>query len=89
VPDESFFEASFELHPDALVISAQGDIRAVNAQAESLFGYPRQELAGRPLSLLLPGATEPGVCRRKDGVVFAAEISSRRPATTRTRRERT
>ena len=75
--DSKLYEASFELHPDALVISAHGDVCAANAQAEALFGYSRAELAGRPLSVLLPGATEPGVCHRKDGSAFPAEISMR------------
>ena len=41
--------------PDALVIAdAEGIIRLVNAQAEELFGYPRKELLGAPVEVLLP-----------------------------------
>jgi PAS domain S-box-containing protein len=71
------YEASFELHPDALAISLDGGIRAVNAQVESLFGYAREELLSSRITVLLPRATEPGVCRRKDGSAFAAEIFTR------------
>ena len=78
--DFSFYEASFELHPDALVISVQGSVRAINAQAESLFGYRREEMTGRQINILLPGATEPGLCRRKDGSVFPAGIVTRQLA---------
>ena len=28
----------------------------VNAQAERLFGYPREELAGQPVEILVPDA---------------------------------
>ena len=77
VPDSSFYEASFELHPDALVILTEGAVRALNVQAESLFGYPREELIGRKIDLLLPSTTEPGIGRRKDGSAFPAEIVTR------------
>jgi PAS domain S-box-containing protein len=76
MPVSNLYEASFELHPDALVVSVEGAIRAVNAQVETLFGYSRAELLGQPVSLLLPGATEPGICRRKDGSAFLAEITT-------------
>jgi diguanylate cyclase (GGDEF)-like protein/PAS domain S-box-containing protein len=41
--------------PDAVVASARdGRIVFVNALAERLFGYPREELVGRPVHLLWP-----------------------------------
>lgn len=41
--------------PDAIVIvDSQGRIALVNGEAEALFGYARQELAGAPLELLVP-----------------------------------
>ena len=44
-----------EAAPDAIVgVAADGLIRLVNAQAERLFGYPREELLGRPVELLVP-----------------------------------
>jgi len=41
--------------PDAVVAaSAEGTIVYVNHLAEELFGYPRQELVGRPVHVLWP-----------------------------------
>ena len=36
-----------------------GRIVLVNAQAERLFGYPREELAGQPVEILVPDASKP------------------------------
>jgi len=71
--------------PDAmLAIDEAGLIVLVNAQAERLFGYRREELIGRPVELLVPiadpkfrpsatGLEMPG--RRQDGSEFSASIS--------------
>ncbi|MBV8197449.1 MAG: PAS domain S-box protein [Candidatus Eremiobacteraeota bacterium] len=41
--------------PDAIVIAdSAGHIRLVNAQAERLFGYYREELIGQPVEMLVP-----------------------------------
>ena len=41
--------------PDAMVIvDASGEIVLVNAQAERLFGYPREEMLGNSVELLVP-----------------------------------
>ncbi len=47
--------------PDALVVvDAQREIMLVNRQAESLFGYSREELLGATLEQLLPERFRPG-----------------------------
>lgn len=52
---ESQFRDLMESAPDAMIIVDQdGRIDLVNAQAEQLFGYPRQELVGRHMHKLLP-----------------------------------
>jgi PAS domain S-box-containing protein len=52
---EATFRAFVELAPDAVVIASQdGKIELVNSQTESLFGYPRDELLGQPVEMLLP-----------------------------------
>ena len=49
------FRALLESAPDAMVIvNGMGAMVLVNGQAERLFGYPREELIGQPVELLVP-----------------------------------
>jgi formate hydrogenlyase transcriptional activator len=51
----SLFEKLFEFSPDAIVVTdRQGKIAKVNAQVEKFFGYPRSELLGQPIEILIP-----------------------------------
>lgn len=51
----SKFEGLLEAAPDGIIIvDRSGRITLVNAQAERLFGYPRNELLGQPIELLVP-----------------------------------
>jgi PAS domain S-box-containing protein len=76
--------ALLELIPDAFVgIGADGEIVLVNAQTETLFGYPREQLIGEPVEILIPGRLGAGTMvgardlagRRQGGSEFPAEIS--------------
>jgi hypothetical protein len=52
---EARFRGLLEAAPDAMVCAgADGRIALVNAQAEQLFGYSRDELAGQPVEMLVP-----------------------------------
>jgi PAS domain S-box-containing protein len=53
--DPRLFGSFLESAPDAVVIiDENGRILLVNAQVEALFGYPRQQLLGEPVEVLLP-----------------------------------
>ena len=53
--DAELFRHLVDLAPDAMVVvDANGAIRLVNAQAERLFGYAREELVGKSIEALVP-----------------------------------
>jgi two-component system, cell cycle sensor histidine kinase and response regulator CckA len=52
---EARFRGLLEAAPDAMVcVDADGCIALVNAQAERLFGYGRDDMVGQPVELLVP-----------------------------------
>ncbi|HEY4210784.1 MAG TPA: PAS domain S-box protein [Steroidobacteraceae bacterium] len=52
---EQRFRQVVESAPSAMVmINAQGKIEMINAQAERLFGYERQEMLGQSIEILVP-----------------------------------
>ena len=54
---EAKFRSLLEAAPDAIIgVNPDGVIALVNTQAEALFGYERNQLIGRPVELLVPGA---------------------------------
>jgi PAS domain S-box-containing protein len=53
---EAKFRSLLEAAPDAMIISSEeGEISLVNSQVEAMFGYLRDELIGRNVSMLVPG----------------------------------
>lgn len=53
--NEKSFHGVLEAAPDAMIIvDPTGGIVLVNAQAESLFGYRREEMLGRKIEILVP-----------------------------------
>ena len=52
---EENFQNLFEASPDAIIVATRaGVIHTINQQAERLFGYPRAELVGQAIELLMP-----------------------------------
>src|SRR6478672_871095 len=52
---ETMFRGLLESSPDAVVIvDGAGTMQIVNRQTELLFGFPRAELLGRAVELLMP-----------------------------------
>jgi protein-histidine pros-kinase len=52
---DPLFRGLLEAAPDAIVIvDGTGSIVLVNSQAERMFGYPRAELIGQPIEILVP-----------------------------------
>jgi two-component system sensor kinase FixL len=52
---ENKFRQVFEAAPNAMImVTADGRIALANAQAEKIFGYGRDELAGMPVETLVP-----------------------------------
>ena len=52
---EQKFRSLLEAAPDAMVISTEnGEINLVNSQVERLFGFPRAELVGANMKMLVP-----------------------------------
>ncbi|HZU78854.1 MAG TPA: PAS domain S-box protein, partial [Acidimicrobiales bacterium] len=58
---EARFRSLLEAAPDAVVIvDSRGRIEFVNTQTERQFGYPAQEILGRPVEILIPERLRPG-----------------------------
>jgi PAS domain S-box-containing protein len=72
---ENAYYRMLDAAPDALVIAdAQGTIRLVNAQAERLFGYAREELLGSKVELLLPDHLRAGHVSHRNGYAAAPKV---------------
>jgi PAS domain S-box-containing protein len=67
-PIESGFLNFLESAPDAVVvIDSTGSIVVVNALAERMFGYTREEMLGRSVEMLVPGRLRGKQVAHRDG----------------------
>jgi len=58
---EDWYEQVFEAAPDAMVVVGSDEkINFVNVQTERLFGYPRGELLGKSIDMLIPARFRAG-----------------------------
>src|SRR5688572_1975298 len=61
--------------PDAIiVVDADGRIVLVNLQTERLFGYPRAELVGKDVEILIPERFRPTHAGHRRGFVTAPRV---------------
>ncbi|MFC7533237.1 PAS domain S-box protein [Actinoplanes sp. GCM10030250] len=65
---EAMFEGLLEAAPDAIIgVTHDGTITLINAQAERLFGYKREELVGQSVDILVPERLRGGHPHQRDG----------------------
>lgn len=82
---EQKFRCLLEAAPDAMIISSEnGIISLVNSQVETLFGFPREELVGANIQMLVPewdimsaatGSHREARATRRDKTTFPVEVS--------------
>ena len=74
---EAYFRTLLESAPDAMIIiDDRGKIAIVNAQAEAMFGYRRNEMLGQPVEDLLPKRLRERHVEHREGF---AKMPSLRP----------
>jgi PAS domain S-box-containing protein len=69
-------DAVLEATPNAsLTVGAGGEITSMNSMAEALFGWPRGELIGRPVEVLIPDRVRDQHVHHRSA--FAADVLPR------------
>jgi PAS domain S-box-containing protein len=64
---QAMFEGLLEAAPDAIIgVTQDGAITLINAQAERMFGYARDELLGQCVDVLVPQRLRPGHVQDRD-----------------------
>jgi PAS domain S-box-containing protein len=75
-PSEPTFRLIVEAAPSAIILTDdRGRIRLVNAQAERVFGYAREELVGQGIEMLVPERFRSSHVRWREG--FHTDASTR------------
>jgi PAS domain S-box-containing protein len=74
---EQRFSDLFEFAPDAIVLAnREGHIVQANRQAERMFGWTREELAGQPIEMLVPSDPREGQIRLRQEVLNSASTKT-------------
>ncbi|MBX9692309.1 MAG: PAS domain-containing sensor histidine kinase [Cyanobacteria bacterium] len=72
---EEFMRTLFESGPDAImVVNEPGEIVCINSRTESVFGYDRDELVGKPLEILIPDRYRQKYVGQRDSYFAQPEI---------------
>lgn len=67
---EENFQNLFEASPDAIIVATRsGGIQTINRMAEQLFGYPRAELVGQAIELLMPARFRHGHVAHRENYI--------------------
>jgi PAS domain S-box-containing protein len=70
---EQKFRSLLEAAPDAMIISDEdGRISLMNSQAEILFSFPREELIGKDIRMLVPDWSGHSKLAKSDGLAWLA-----------------
>jgi PAS domain S-box-containing protein len=73
-PTHGEFRALFESAPNGVMaVNSNGLIALVNAQMETMFAYPREELVGRPVEMLIPEQFRKGHAELRNTYMLASE----------------
>lgn len=74
---EGMFRDVMEFAPDAFILAnMDGRIVRINAQAERLFGYAREELIGQPVETLVPESLRPSHVKHRKS--YSRDMSAQR-----------
>lgn len=74
---DTHFRLAVEAAPSALILANQdGLMTLVNAQAEKLFGYDRQEMLGKPIEMLVPARYRGAHSGHRKGFIANPEARS-------------
>src|SRR5271170_5189005 len=67
------FRSLLEAAPDAMIISSEdGRINLVNSQVKAMFGFPREELIGKDIRMLVPDWSCHSTLAKADGLAWPA-----------------